>query len=98
MTTTTTTEVYCRRCRASFKLPLLVDPDRARIVELARSRDVMGAMRLILKQASDIDLRDAKAVEMHITYKPGICNRCTRPLPRAGQLECPNCGGLNFNW
>src|SRR5437667_9527599 len=97
MSTTTTTTVHCRRCRASFELPSLSDTERVRIAEVVRAGQHIEAMRL-LRQPSGIELRDAKGVEVHITRTPGVCQRCSGQLPSSGQTECPKCGSLNFDW
>jgi tRNA(Ile2) C34 agmatinyltransferase TiaS len=51
-----------------------------------------------LRQASGIELRNAKAVEMHITRTAGVCQRCQGQLESSGQTECPKCGSLNLDW
>ena len=80
-----------------FEVPSLSASEQSSVAELARARQVMAAMQLLHK-ISGIELRDAKAVEMHITRSHGICHWCSGPLEGAGQTECPKCGSLNFDW
>ncbi len=89
--------VRCKRCRASFPLPELTDAERERVASSLREGQHIGAIQL-LRQIAGFNLRDAKAVEMHITPKPGVCVRCHGPLPSSGQMECPKCGSLNLDW
>lgn len=67
------TSVHCRRCGATFGLPLLTDTDRARVAQISRSGHHVEAIQLMRQQAGT-GLRDAKAAEMHITRKTGICH------------------------
>lgn len=97
MTTTSHTSVHCKRCRVSFPLPALPDPDRDRVASSVREGQHIQAIQL-LRQLAGFDLRDGKAVEMHITRARGVCVRCGGQLPTSGQTECPRCGSLNLDW
>ena len=97
MTTTSRTTVHCKRCRASFPLPALADAERERVASSVREGQHIQAIQL-LRQLAGVDLRDGKAVEMHITRTRGICVRCRGALPTSGRTECPKCGSLNLDW
>jgi hypothetical protein len=89
--------VYCKRCQASFPVPDLSEPDRDRIASSVRAGQHVQATTL-LRELAGLDIRDAKAVEMHITRTPGVCVRCRRQLPGLGETECPQCGSLALDW
>ena len=97
MTASVETVVRCHRCRVSFPLPRISEAERARLVSAVRAGQHVETIQL-LRELAGFDLRDGKAVEVHITRRPGICVRCRTPLPSRGQTECPKCGSLNLDW
>src|SRR5262245_11183783 len=97
MNTPSHTAVCCKRCRVSFPLPELAAAERERVAASLREDQHIHAI-LLLRQMAGLNLRDAKAVEMHVTRARGICVRCRGPLPASGQTECPKCGSLNLDW
>src|SRR5262245_41172657 len=78
MTMTSRTTVHCKLCRATFPLPTLADAERNRVVSSVRDGQHIQAIHL-LRQVAELDLRDGKAVEMHITRTRGVCIRCCGP-------------------
>jgi len=97
MTTPSHATVHCKRCGASFPLPELADAERNRVASSVRDGQHIQEIQL-LRQFAGFDLRDGKAVEMHITRTRGVCVRCRGQLPISGQTECPKCGSLNLDW
>jgi hypothetical protein len=90
-------------------LPRLSDAERDRVVAAVRNAErdrVVAAVRndkhveaiRLLREFAGVDLRDGKALEMHVTRNQGICVRCRGPLQEPGQTECPKCGSLNLDW
>lgn len=90
-------KVHCKHCGGSFPLPDLPEAERAQVVSSVRRRQPIQATQL-LRRFATLDLREANAIEMHITRSSGICVRCHGHLPATGQTECPNCGALNLDW
>ena len=97
MTALILTKVSCERCGAFFTLPELSPDKRRLMVELLRANQFAEAMR-VLPASRDIELTDAKSIVFHITRKPGVCHRCRAVLPSAGEVVCPKCKSLNFDW
>jgi|SRR5687767_6196453 len=89
--------IHCKRCGASFPFPELPNAERERIAGAVRAGRHIEAIRL-LREFTGVDLRDGKAIEMHITRTSGICVRCRGHLSATGQTECPNCDALNLDW
>jgi uncharacterized paraquat-inducible protein A len=97
MTASILTKVVCKRCDACFTLPELSSEIRTRVVELRRTDRSLEAVR-VLRISGAIELADAKSIVHHITREPGVCHRCRASLPGEGQVVCPKCKALNFDW
>ncbi len=54
---------------------------RREVAASVRDHQAIVAMRLIVTN-SPLELRDAKAIALHITREPGVCHRCSYPLVR----------------
>jgi hypothetical protein len=91
-------EVRCDRCGATWLCPASLDPIVAHeVASLIRGGDRIAAIRR-LREATGLGLRDAKAVEMHVTRTPGECQHCGAVLGTGDEVACPRCGSLNYDW
>jgi tRNA(Ile2) C34 agmatinyltransferase TiaS len=91
-------QARCDRCGATWLSPVGLDPTTAHeLASLIRGGDRITAIRR-LRDATGLELRDAKAVEAHVTRRPGECQRCGAVLAAGGGLACPRCGSLNYDW
>jgi hypothetical protein len=91
-------QARCDRCGATWLSPEGLDPIAAHeIASLVRGGDRIAAIRR-LRAATGLELRDAKAVVMHVTPRPGQCQRCGAVLAAGGGVACPGCGSLNYDW
>jgi hypothetical protein len=87
----------CRRCRIDVVWPeSLTLNDKALFADTARSSRVRAMQ--VAHSTFDIDLRQAKALSMHVTSARGKCNRCRRPI-RPGEVSvCEQCNAVNLDW
>jgi ribosomal protein S27AE len=91
-------ETRCDRCGAAWLGPGALDPTAAHeVASLIRGGDRITAIRR-LRDVTGLGLRDAKAVELHVTRTPGECQRCGAVLVAGGRVACPKCRSLNYDW
>jgi hypothetical protein len=90
--------VRCEQCGATWHSPTAIATTVARDVALlSRSGDSLAAIRRLL-EATGLELRDAKAVQLHVTRTPGKCQRCGAMLVGGGMTACAQCRSLNYDW
>ena len=89
-------QVECPKCRTTIVWPAdLSITQKGEIAEAARA-DRLGAVQLIrLRYLTD--LRQAKALALHITSSGSKCHKCSAGVG-TGELNCPKCRSLNLNW
>ena len=91
-------QVYCDRCGATWSSPSALAPAIGQeVAMLIRRGDAISAIRR-LRESAGLGLRDAKAVELHITREPGKCQRCGAALESSGVVACSRCRSLNYDW
>jgi hypothetical protein len=67
------------------------------IASLVRGGNPISAIRR-LREETGLGLRDAKAIQLHITRVPGQCQQCSALLPANPVVLCEQCRSLNYNW
>jgi hypothetical protein len=91
-------DVCCERCGGTWHDPTVFDPVVSReVASLVRERQPIAAIRR-LRESTGLSLRDAKAVEQHITREAGKCQRCGAVLAGTGVVSCGRCRSLNYEW
>jgi hypothetical protein len=91
-------ETRCNRCGATWLGPGALAPIAAHeVASLIRGGDRITAIRR-LREVTGLGLRDAKAVEHHVTRTPGACQSCGAVLITGGRDACYGCGSLNYDW
>jgi hypothetical protein len=91
-------EARCDRCGATWRGPGALDPIAAHeVASLIRGGDRITAIRR-LREATGLGLRDAKAVELHVTRTSGECQSCSAVLGSGGRVACAQCHSLNYDW
>lgn len=87
----------CRRCQSEWLGP--AEPQtmlRRDVAEWTRASKVLDAFAAL--KAVGFAFRDAKPTVLHVSQKPGVCNRCSRTIASTpGSVVC-RCGSLNLNW
>jgi len=97
MSAATPVTIQCEKCGVSLTLPEMAASDLDKITSLVRE-DRHAEATTFLRDRFALSLAAAKAIEMHITRKPGICVRCRAALTSRGQVTCHKCRSLNLNW
>jgi hypothetical protein len=91
-------EVRCDRCGATWLSPTAIAAAVSQeVASFVRSGDPIAAIRR-LREVTGLGLRDAKAVELHITREPGKCQRCGDALTACAVVVCASCRSLNYDW
>jgi hypothetical protein len=86
----------CGKCRTCIILPdSISEEDKHKVADLCHADQRMEAIRH-LRMSCLPDLREAKAIVIHVTGAKGICHRCRSPLK--GNETCPKCKSLNLDW
>jgi len=92
-------QAYCRACGKIVRVP-----DRLPISllsELVRLRRIGEPVEAIKKLRANLpmDLAEAKIFIIHLTHKPGLCNRRRRPIEGSGPIiECKRCRALRLTF
>jgi hypothetical protein len=87
----------CKRCGTVLVLPESLDVAARREAARLRQSDQPMAAIDYLRGEHYLDLREAKAVMMHIPQTAGVCHRCRGPVV-AGDSVCPKCHCVSLNW
>jgi hypothetical protein len=53
---------------------------------------------MFLRNNTDLDLRRAKAVALHLAEPDGSCHRCGTQLSQQNEVNCEKCKSFNLNW
>ena len=88
----------CERCRT--QLPELAAVDaltRSLVGQHIRVHDSLEAMRELVR-SSRFNLRQAKAVVMHVVQELGRCRRCSGEVGQGPFGVCPKCRSVNLSW
>jgi ribosomal protein L40E len=85
---------YCEKCGATWDEPFMPMSLVQEVVALRRSDRPLAATQRL--QSVCPNLKDAKAIAMHITLEPGKCHRCSADLTVA--RSCSKCGSFNYDW
>lgn len=88
--------LLCGKCHTVLVLPETLDLHERQEVARIRRADAMAAIQH-LTQHHGLDLREAKAIMLHIPLRAGECSRCHTSIP-GGDAVCPKCQSLNLNW
>jgi hypothetical protein len=88
--------VACEKCRQNVVWPdSLTAQDKATFAGECRSRGLEGAKLAVSRFG--MDLREAKALLLHVTREPGKCHRCGTSVI-AEISVCTNCRSANLDW
>ena len=89
--------VICEKCKTTLVLPSSLSPKlRRKAASLRRTEKSVEAIDILNKEGG-LDLREAKALVLHIPQDPGICNKCGAALEPSTEV-CPKCRSINLNW
>jgi Zn finger protein HypA/HybF involved in hydrogenase expression len=92
------TYVRCEKCGGEWNEPKhLTEQAKTEIAGFARARDPIHAIQS-LRLDSEISLRDAKAITIHISRTKDQCEKCGSALTSEGRTSCPKCKSTNYNW
>jgi predicted Zn-ribbon and HTH transcriptional regulator len=86
----------CARCKTDIRIPSLTT-DQKKEIKTARKKQGMGSTLAKIREITNLDLRDSKALVIHI-YEAGHCNRCTYDKLQGENQICPRCKSFNLNW
>jgi rubrerythrin len=70
---------------------------RSVVASWVRAGNSIIAMQHITAK-SPLNLRDAKAIALHITQDSGTCHHCSYPLTGEATDHCPFCQAVNYDW
>jgi hypothetical protein len=85
----------CRRCRSQWLGP--TEPGlRQNLGALYRASRILEAYEAM--KVAGFAFRDAKPTVLHLSPKPGVCNRCKRSTATTALSTTCVCGSLNLNW
>src|SRR6266851_4942155 len=87
--------LLCGKCETVLVLPDTLDLRERQKVARLRRTDPMSAIHY-LTQHHELQLREAKAILLHIPPTAGRCTRCRTMIPM-GDVACPKCRSLNLN-
>jgi ribosomal protein L40E len=88
--------LVCGQCQTVVVWPKeLASAAKAAIAGIAR-RDPHSAAELV-ESRYGLDLREGKALAVHVTRNPGICHRCNSPVA-GGETLCSKCHAANLDW
>lgn len=90
-----------RRCRRCGCMADFVEPEHvAERAELNRVLCTCGPMAFMqrCREITGCELRNAKAVSLHMTKTQGKCHWCNSPIPVVTYSDCPKCGAFNIWW
>jgi hypothetical protein len=91
-------EVRCDRCGAAWVSPTVIPQAVSQeVASLLRGGNPIAAIRR-LREETGLGPRDAKALQLHITREPGICQQCGAPLTAGAVVVCARCRSLNYDW
>ena len=89
-------QMECPKCRTTIAWPDdLSNGQKASIAEAVRAKR-LAAVQFIQSRYLP-DLREAKALALHIASAGNKCHKCSGGV-REGEANCPKCGSLNLNW
>ena len=89
-------QLVCGKCKIILILPESLDLDERQEVARRRRAGPAATTRYLVEHHG-LDLREAKAIVVHIPPTMGKCTRCRTPIPK-GDISCPKCRSLNLNW
>ena len=87
----------CGKCKFEIKIPDFSEEQKLIIWGLKANDFSMFAIKKI-KDYTNLNLKDAKGLMMHINTKYGHCNHCKNTELTSENIECPKCKGFNLNW
>src|SRR5258706_16361593 len=87
--------IACPKCRTNVVWPEALSEDQKRLLaETSRKSRLEGAQFGASKLG--LNLREAKALTLHISGEPGKCHRCAGPI--TGEIAiCPKCRSGNLD-
>lgn len=86
----------CGQCQTVVVWPGDLAGDvKAGIAQAAR-RDAVAAARAV-EAKYGLDVREGKALVVHLTITPGKCHRCNSGVPH-GETLCSKCHAANLDW
>jgi hypothetical protein len=88
--------IECPKCKACVVLPSAsTEEQRIEFASIART-DPIEAIRHA-RDVFNLDIREAKALTLHVTLQIGKCHRCKTPVTDK-QSVCAKCRSANLDW
>lgn len=90
--------VKCKYClpETGIAIPDFSASEKSSLVDLNKQSPMQAI--LFIKTNFNLSLESAKYIVSHINTHYGHCNRCAHNNLEEGNINCPQCGALNFNW
>jgi hypothetical protein len=86
----------CPKCRTCVVWPESLTPaGAAALADVVRTDTSEGAR--FAHQKLGLDLREAKALALHITSTKGVCHRCKSQVI-GSESVCTKCRSANLDW
>ena len=96
-----TVNVRPRRCERCGCLAPFVEPqaaaDKRDLHEIALRHETMKFMSQ-LREITDCEIGNAKAVYAHIVKQRGVCHQCSHEIPIVEYTDCEHCKSFNIWW
>jgi hypothetical protein len=88
--------IECPKCRTCVVWPVSFSASEATaFAEITRRSTSDGARYAVEKFG--LDLREAKALAIHVTRTKGVCHRC-KSLVIGSESVCTKCRSVNLDW
>ena len=87
----------CQKCNNQLILPDLNEEQKQELLNFVRSGSKLRVVQR-LRQLDKLDLKNAKALMMHINPTYGQCHECGYQGLNGTYVTCPNCKSTNTNW
>jgi len=85
----------CERCGATWKDGGISLGTINQAADCLRSSGAWETIKW-LRNSSDLDLKDAKAVVFHLSKVEARCHRCNSPLSAGMVVTCSRCKSMNY--
>ena len=90
-------KLKCIRCHYELIIPDFTNDQKRELLDMKRAGlDLQVVQRI--KNIAKIDLKDSKALMMHINQNYGRCHRCNYDNLITENVICPKCKSVNTNW
>lgn len=90
--------IQCAKClpKEGIECPDFSSFEKKKLSEMVENIPLKSIV--YLRENYLLSLQDAKYLVMHINKDLGYCNRCNFGGLFGENINCPQCGGFNFNW